>query len=389
MANEKEDLKDQLQSIKDNLEKKLSGKEVDIEKESKKEKVTDNKAKIKKPISIKVGMEVVTDEKKVVNKNQKSSKSLKTSKPVKPIPVSNTSNNKTKKELPKKKKKKRIVPILFLLILLGSLFYVFQLKKDLQQEKSKFEEEKKGDIDYNKDTYFKEVEDEVDDEEMQDFAIYKDVPEIVVKSNTKSETLSDIDTKNIDKQISERQVDNEKQANNKRQVNKVITQKQQVKSKTTTEKVKNSDQVVNNSSQTIAKEIKKTKAEERIPEKREIKKDEVFSDMIKVVGLQHNDGSFALPKKAKKTNAFKVRVRLKKNQISKSDLDTNIMLVVKNASGSTIKIDSKKVNFGKQNSKVLNLEFYEIFPERLKTNTSYSFSVFANKKLIKSYRKSI
>jgi len=111
--------------------------------------------------------------------------------------------------------------------------------------------------------------------------------------------------------------------------------------------------------------------------------------MIKVIALQHKDGSFTMPKKVKKTNAFKIRVRLKKNEISNSDKDTNIMLVIKNAQGSTIKIDSKKVNFGKQNSKVLYLEFYEIFPERLETNTNYSFSVFADKKLIKSYRKSI
>jgi len=374
MPNEKEDLKNQLQSIKDNLDKKLSQKEaenkskIEEKKDSNKEKNNKDLTKKKKPISISTEIEVVSDAKKENTKEQKNLKNH--SKSIKPKLAK-------KKVTHKKKKKKLIIPIVLIVFLLLSLFYVYNLRKNLQQDKSKFEKEKKEAIDYSNDVFFKEVEDEVDDEEMQDFAVYKDVPEVVAESNSTSETLSAKDNKDINAQISQKV----KEQNNTTKTQNSTTDTD-IASNTTPDTNTDSKSTDNNTN-TVSK------PEEKPEEKTGIKKEEVFSDMIKVVGLQHKDGSFTVPKKVKKTNAFKIRVRLKKNEISNSDKDTNIMLVIKNAQGNTIKIDSKKINFGKQNSKVLYLEFYEIFPERLETNTNYSFSVFADKKLIKSYRKSI
>ena len=372
MSSEKEDFKKQLESIKDHIEKKLSSQEkIESKKVSKKEKTSNSgilkaeKPK-KKPIPISVNYEVVSKIKKEDNS-----------------PKSKENNKQTKKEeikaravKPKtvkpsnKKKKSPLIPIILMVILLGTLFYIYSLKKGLEEDKTNFEKDKEEAIDYSNDVYFKEVDDEPDDEEMQDFAIYKDVPEVVASTNSKSETLSASDTKNIDKQIKQNNFNN-----NNSNVSKATN------SNDTGTLVFEEDK---NSNTTTLNTTTKESAE-----KPKGKKEVVNSDLIKIIGLQHKDGQFSLPKKAKKTNAFKIRIRLKKNQISKTEDDVNIMLVIKDQTGNTIKIDSKKVNFGKQNSKVLYLEFYEIFPERLKTDVNYSFSIFANKKLIKTGTKRI
>ena len=399
MSNEKEDLKDKLQSIKENIEKKLSDKErrlndkQEIDASFSKDSTNRKKeiSKKKKPIPISVGMEVVKENviKKEVKKGKEATEKRKIdpettlSEPETIIVNEKISINKKTVKKKKKKKKSPILAIALLVLLLGVSVYLFLLQKDIENGKDAFNKEKNAAIDYNDDVYFKEVEDEPDDEEMQDFAVYKDVPEVVASNNSNSEVLSDADTKNIENQIIKNKKEaakTEKKVKNIKNVSQSTTQQPQISD--------NQSNEVSSASSSNKSEIGTAeKSESTI--KSEIKKEEVFSDMIKVVGLQHKDGSFSMPKKAKKTNAFKVRVRLKKNQISKSEDDVNIMLVVKNNTGNTIKIDSKKVNFRKQNSKVLYLEFYEIFPDRLNTNTNYSFSVFANKKLIKSYRKSI
>ena len=257
-----------------------------------------------------------------------------------------------------------------MVILLGTLFYIYSLKKGLEEDKTNFEKDKEEAIDYSNDVYFKEVDDEPDDEEMQDFAVYKDVPEVVANTNSKTEKLSLSDTKNIDKQIKQ---------NNSKNTNLNSSQATTIGDSGTLIFEEDDNSSIAETNTTIKNTFEKT----------EIKKDVISSDLIKIIGLQHKDGSFSMPKKAKKTNAFKIRVRLKKNQISKTEDDVNIMLVIKDQTSNTIKIDSKKVNFGKQNSKVLYLEFYEIFPERLKTDANYSFSIFANKKLIKTGTKGI
>lgn len=368
MPNEKEELKKQLQSIKDNIEKKLSEEEsikkpnTDTQKDSTNN--TTAKAKNKEPLSINVDMEVVSDFKIKPETTDKKNTNPKINIKKSPTPSA------TKKVEKRKKKKLPVIPLILLVILIGSLIYVYSLKKDLQKDKNAFEKEKTESIDYANDVYFKEVEDEVEDEEMQDFAVYKDVPEVVAESNSETETLSTKDKNNIDRQIEQR-------ANNQQ----TISENKPLEAVNTVSTYSNNNQ---KEAETLNPEL--GKKEEVKPE---INTQKVFSDLIKVVGLQHNDGAFTLPKKVKKTNSFKVRVRLKKNQIASTEEDTNVMLVIKDDTGNTIKIDSKNVNFGKQNSKVLYLEFYEIFPERLKTNSIYTFSVFANKKLIKSYQKSL
>jgi hypothetical protein len=369
MPNGKDDLKNQLQSIKDSLDEKLS----ELEKTTKKNpsdkiKNSRNNGKLKKmPISINVDMEVVAPVKEKVKKENKVLKeaivSQKTINSQKGKPASKKKKNNSKS---KNKKRGILIPSLLILALIGSLLYVLFLKNNLKAKEQSFEKSKGEAIDYREDVYFKEVEDEVDDEEMQDFAVYKDVPELVAQKNTKSEVLSVSDEKDINRQILQNQISKNINTDSNKE-NTLVTLKQ-----------------TNNSNPTI------------IPENTELKKEnikqinnQVYSDLIKVVGLQHKNGSFSLPKKAKKTNAFKVRVRLKKDQLSDNEDDIEIMLVIKDDTGKTIKIDSKRMNFKSQNSKVLYLEFYEVFPERLKINVNYSFSIFANKKLVKTYKKSI
>ena len=65
------------------------------------------------------------------------------------------------------------------------------------------------------------------------------------------------------------------------------------------------------------------------------------------------------------------------------------MIIIKNNNEKTIKIDTKTINFEKSNSKIIYLEFYEIFTSKLKINTEYSFSLFVNKELIKITKKRI
>lgn len=381
MSNEKEDLKDQLQSIKDNIEKKLSEGEPSSEKPSiKKNDSKDHKPKKQKPIPIHVDMEVVSVvDSKAVDKEKKQKKSNLKNQENKPEVSTKKTETlpKIKKEKRKKKKKLPIIPIILVVILLGSLAYVYSLKKGLKEKKTKFEKEKVEAIDYSEDVYFKDVEDEVDDEEMQDFAVYKDVPDIVAENNLNSKVLSASDEKSINQQISQKR---NNQKNNSQTTN---VNSSKLANKTSLSATENANDNTNKS----AKEA--LASQSKSPSNNEAKSDAVYTDLVKVIGLEHKGGRFTLPKKAKRTNAFKVRIRLNKNRINSSDKDNEIMLVIKDNTGKTIKIDSKKVNFKKRNSKVLNLEFYEIFPERLKTNANYSFSVFADRKLIKSYQKSI
>jgi hypothetical protein len=372
MPNGKDDLKNQLQSIKDSLDEKLSKLEKTAKKiPSDKIKNSRDNGKLKKmPISINVDMEVVepVKEKKKKQKVKKENKVIKEAIVSKKTINSQKSKPASKKKKNNSKSKKRgiLIPSLLILALIGSLLYVLFLKNNLKAKEQSFEKSKEEAIDYREDVYFKEVEDEVDDEEMQDFAVYKDVPELVAQKNTKSEVLSASDEKDINRQILQNQIYKNRNTDSNKE-NTLVTLKQN-----------------NNSNPTIILENTELKKENT----KQIN-NQVYSDLIKVVGLQHKDGSFSLPKKAKKTNAFKVRVRLKKDQLSDNEDDIEIMLVIKDDTGKTIKIDSKNMNFKNQNSKVLYLEFYEVFPERLKTNVNYSFSIFANKKLVKTYKKSI
>jgi len=381
MSNEKEDLKNQLQSIKDNIEKKLSEVETSSEKPLiKKNDSKNHKPKKKKSISINVGMEVVSVvENKTIDKDEIQKKSSLKNQENKPKVSTKKTETlpKIKEEKRKKKKKLPILQLILVVILLSSLAYVYSLKKGLKDEENKFEKEKIEAIDYSEDVYFKDVDDEVDDEEMQDFAVYKDVPDIVADNNLNSKVLSASDEKSINQQISQRR---NNQKNNSQTTSVNVSKDANKTSLSATENA-------NDDANKPAKEALATQPKSTSNDK--AKSHAVYTDLIKVIGLEHKEGRFTLPKKVKRTNAFKVRIRLNKNQINSSDKDNEIMLVIKDNTGKTIKIDSKKVNFKKRKSKVLNLELYEIFPERLKTNANYSFSVFADRKLIKSYQKSI
>ncbi len=375
MPNEKENIKDQLQSIKQNLEKKLSEENniVPKETESKQKK---KQVKQNKNISIETKFEIVEEIPK--KEEVKPSVNKTTKKPIKPE-IKNEKISKPKPSKPensKKKKKGILIPVFIISSLLAVLGYVFSLKGDLENTKKDFEQAKKEDIDYRKDVYFKEVPDEVEDEEMQDFAVYKDVPEVVAEKNTETQILSANDSKSINKQIKE----SEK--------NRKISKPTPTKSISAPNDPNTNSTVIDQVDNTASD--KKTEVSTTNKEGNDaIDSNVVFSDYIKVVGLEYKNGKPTIPKKAKKTNAFKIRVRLKKNQISTTEKDVEVMLVVKDATGKTLKIDSKKINFGSQRSKVLYLEFYEVFSDRLQTGLEYTFSVFANKKLLKTGRKTL
>jgi len=96
----------------------------------------------------------------------------------------------TKERTPTKIKKKSgftkkiILPLLIIAISLLALAYVYMLRQDLKNEKLLLKEKQKEEIDYNKDAIFKEIEDEIPEEDLQDVGQFKDVPDDTAKDTT-------------------------------------------------------------------------------------------------------------------------------------------------------------------------------------------------------------
>ncbi len=83
----------------------------------------------------------------------------------------NTSKNKMKLT------KNMILPILIIVVCLLTIAYVYKLRLDLENEKKLLIEKQKEEIDYNKDAIFKDVEDEIPEDELQNIDQFKDVPD--------------------------------------------------------------------------------------------------------------------------------------------------------------------------------------------------------------------
>ncbi len=379
MPAEKENIKNELDAIKKNIEKKLANKENEIseieiknpKKETPKKGVTKKKKRKKvAPLITKIEVEkVVKDKTSKEETKPKKETAIKKSKKV----IAPTAKLKRKKST--KKKKLGLIPIAIIILLIGSLAFIYSLKKDLNVNKKEFEEQsRKEKIDYSEDRYFKEVPDEVEEDDLQDFAVYKDVPEVIVDNNitNNQHNISSDEQKNIDKQINNSVQSFSNNTNNINDSENTINNNYVTENTTTNTTAENT---------TAEEQVNNTEKKEETFKKNKIAI--IDSDYVKIIGLQHKDDKFTLPKKAKKINSFKVRTRLNKSILSDTPKDIEVMLVVKNSIGKTLKIDTKTINFEKSKSKIIYLEFYEIFNEKLKIDTEYSFSIFVDKKLIK------
>ncbi len=397
MSTEKEKIKKELDAIKNNIEKRLANKEPktsDIVQETPKEKILKKKKRTKvAPLITKMEVEKVIPKKKIDKE-----KKLKEEKEA--VTISATTN--PKREKLKKKKKFGLIPIVIILLLIGSLAFIISLKKDLDVNKKQFEEQsRKEKIDYSEDRYFKEVPDEVEEDDLQDFAVYKDVPEVIVDNNNTNNQrdISSDEQKNIDKQISDSAENFSENSNSNNSITSDNSAtKSAISSKnnsiTTTVPTVNDDSTIqNNTTDTPAKETNTHEQVSNTEKKHQTSKKNkasiIYSDYLKIMGLQYKDDKFVLPKKAKKINSFKVRTKLTKSMLSDSPTDVEVMLVIKNNLGKTLKIDTKTVNFEKSKSKIMYIEFYETFNEKLKIDTEYSFSIFVDKKIIKINKKRI
>ena len=105
------------------------------------------------------------------------------------------------------------------------------------------------------------------------------------------------------------------------------------------------------------------------------------------IGRNPRNRARIIPKKAKKTNSFSVRIRLNKFKRKTTGSEVEIMLVIKDPQGKTLKIDVKKVDLVER--KGIYLTFYETIKDKLEINKNYTFSVFADKVLIKNANKLI
>ena len=388
MPTEKDTIKKELDAIKNNIEKRLASKEdktSEIALETPKKEVPKKKKKVaplvtKMEIEKSIPKKEVTKEKtaKEETKAKKETAIKKAEKVVVPTP-------KPKRKKTSKKKKLGLIPIVIILLLIGSLAFILFLKKDLDVNKKQFEEQsRKEKIDYSEDRYFKEVPDEVEEDDLQDFAVYKDVPEVIVDNNdtNNQRNISSDEQKNIDKQIS-----NSTQNFSNNTTSSVNNSKTTVPTVTTNSVTENTATNTTAENTTTEKQVNNTEKKEETAKRNRVAI--IDSDYVKIIGLQHKDDKFTLPKKAKKINSFKVRTRLNKSMFSDAPKDVEVMLVVKNNLGKTLKIDTKTINFEKSKSKIMYLEFYETFREKLKIDTEYSFSIFVDKKIIKVSKKRI
>lgn len=311
----------------------------------------------------------------------------------------NIKNIEEKEPVKTKKKKKKLLPILIplLLILLLSFgfFYIKGLKDQLDVKKVEIKKIKDESIDYTKNSYYKEVEDEPEEDELQDFSVYKDVDDPNA-TNENKDTLNATDSNNIINEV-----------NNKSSIKKTkntytpsyITKKN-TKSNNNISKIPNTSNINNsaksnnkltdNSSNSNTTETTQKKEQPFELYKKEDPKKEVriTSDMMQIIALEHVKGDkYILPKKAKKINSFKVRIRLRKPKRSVIDKPTKIMLVIKDALDKTLKINVKKVNFN--NNDLIYTTFYSMINEKIQEDQEYSFYVYANKRLLKIGKKRI
>ncbi len=382
MSKEKKNTK--LNEIKADLEIKLVKLEL--------QKIKLQESQLQEDIKKEVLNTVIIDNKvlqKDLNENKESNKKKKEKEKEKKATVI-VGNSEDKEE--KKKSNKLIFYILGVLFLLGIIYltvkYINNLKSEIQsKEQLLIDKKEKENINFDSNEYFKDVEDEVTDEELQDFTNYKDVPEIVVNNSNKSNSKEVKVSKVINDQINKANNTKVKPIINN---NNEINDEELINSKNL-DSINNSQKIEtinsNQNTETIIAKVKTDllqKNKNLVIENEEVK---ITSDFIKVIALQYKDKKYKIPKKAKKTNSFSIRVRLNKFKEMDANNKVKIMLVIKNTVGKTLKIDIKEVDFTK--IKTTYITFYETFSNNLEVNEEYSFSILANDKLIKNITKRI
>lgn len=330
----------------------------------------------KKPIKPVSKVKKVTKKKEVLLKKSNKTDSKTSKKATKNKVSAYTAKRVIAKKKPKVKEKnnsktKLIVAFIIIIVLLFALRKVYNLKEELNSKEQQLiisKEEEENQIDLDEKGYFKEVEDDVAEEDLQDFNEYKDIPELVVKNTKKSKVTKPKVLKSINRQIRDaKRIIPVPQNNNLQSQNE----------NTTSTNTQTKD--LTNIKKAVVKEEK---------DDGENAANKVSSDFIKIVGLQLvKGGKYIIPKKAKKTNSFSVRIRLNKFKRKTTGSEVEIMLVIKDPQGKTLKIDVKKVDFGER--KVIYLTFYETIKDKLEINKNYTFSVFADKVLIKNANKLI
>ncbi|MCF6350239.1 MAG: hypothetical protein L3J23_04300 [Flavobacteriaceae bacterium] len=376
MKEEKENIKSKLDELKTDLEIKLV--KIELQKlKLKEERLLKNEEEISKnnelKKDIKVAKKAIT-KKKFLKKTAKQQKSIpKITTETKSIVVNKKAKTKKKsliKILTKQSQKKISTPKIYLALgilifaILLTLRYTYQ-KKELDNKEQLIKKQNE-EIDFNSNNYFKEIEDEVSEDDLQDFSDYKDIPELIAKNTKILKT-----TKVTKKTNTKKTVKNDNSTVNKGSNN-------------LNENLNNLNENLNLVEELNDKPL--DKFNEEIDLKEKIK---ITSDYMKVVALQYlvKEKKFITPKKIKKTNSFSIRVKLTKFKKTTFYNKVKIMLVIKDESEKTLKIDIKEVDFN--TNKTLYLTFFETIAEKLEVNKPYFFSIFANNILIQSSIKTI
>ncbi|MCF6350240.1 MAG: DnaJ domain-containing protein [Flavobacteriaceae bacterium] len=245
------------------------------------------------------------------------------------------------KEKPKKKytRKKIKIYIFFFTFTVIAGSYYFSNFKDFSNFKNKKEEllikKQKEKINFNSNTYFKEIQDEVPEDEIQDFTVYKDVPEKIINNTTQIKNDATV----LEKQII----------------------------------VKKNKPIIKGN----------TLHKKRKPNKNS--KVKIIVANLEILSLQHTRNKYIVPKELKNLNAFKISLKLN-NLKQVNNQKIAIMLVIKDLHGKLLIIDEKEIIF---NNQMLPLTFYKKFDGKFRIGEEYTFSIFANKRLIKYTTKRI
>jgi hypothetical protein len=265
---------------------------------------------------------------------------------------------------------------IFLLVIIG-----FSYKNITTASNKEIELEQKNDnseIDFSSDGYFKEVEDDLSDEDLQDFTVYKDVPEVQTNSKdnqTTNKPENIVWINNQQQEVIENNIANQDQLEIDKNINISKFDSVSIKeSKPKLSSINNNDvesknEVVASNNNAVTKNAVKNN-----------NKISLESDYIKITTLQKTaKDTYIAPDKSRDADTFKVRVRLNKVKKTTASNKVKVMLAIKDKNGKILKIDVKELDFSRINSSYLT--FHETLT-KLKNNKMYYFTIYANQKII-------
>jgi len=172
MEEKKENIKDVIAKIKADLKEKMDSIEA--------EKTASNPSSILKQTP----NEKIDLEKEVLSTNtitEEKSKDTPIIVDTDDVDEIETSKNETKQEVDIPKKRVRILPILLIMAALLALGYILKKRNDLKKEIESHKLLKKNDVDYKKKIIFKDIEDDVNEKDLQQFEEFKDIPDDTIK----------------------------------------------------------------------------------------------------------------------------------------------------------------------------------------------------------------